>query len=56
MRDIQRRPSPKANDAFLPISDSPSFQNISESGNIFPTFPKKLAIFHPRKFLLNFFS
>src|SRR6218665_3064692 len=37
---MQGRPSPKGNDAFPPISDVHLFSELSESGNIFPTFPK----------------
>ena len=46
---------PKANDAFSLFKISPSFLNFSESGKIFPTFPKK-CMFHPRRFMMTFFS
>src|SRR6218665_1630469 len=51
---------PPPNDAFPimhfpPISDSPSFQNISESAKIFHTLsPKSRPMFHPLKFLMTY--
>src|SRR6218665_2407329 len=41
---MQGRPSPKGNDAFPPISDVHLFSELSESGNIFPTFPKIMYV------------
>jgi len=51
----QERPSPNPTTHFPLFQISPSFQNILQSGNNFPTFHKKF-MFHKPTFLMTFFS